>query len=676
MEGVPPQAQHIFVPFREERLRKDGGLLLEGVVNACARAVATLGAVRTTLCMVKGREVEDSKGRMTFRPLFEDGVVDSRHTHSLVCSGCGASMQQPGVLCVPCKGLAVRIRAGPPLIDLAWEGSGKSAEMGETEKEAMEQADQVFHFAVAGVRLGNTLTNLAELAIANGPTACAEYPNVSLIHMNVHKEAHFQYTVILDKATGEEMESVSKLLCKSVQMQARHWLVAVDGILSETQNNGAIQKLEEYDQRRLDRTCSEIAALIASHVSMQDDETKHNRLCPRCLEKKALCEFIRCSSSAMDRLRSDKDAMTRLLQAIVTFPDKALVGNMPLELVEFLSEECPPELYAVLPKSIPVRDIPCPIFANFLVEALRRVDAWKPPNESSVRFPSTVIANADHPAGATVLPVMEWYHLDVYWVVRRWARSNRTGLDAAGVRIVRLISTVWGMHAAGAFEPGEVHSSTLQSVGEAYTGRAAAVREWAVQVLQPTLLRANLVDAKSMICIAAPEVENEIEECISAFSNISLEEVLTLTSPASPMYTSNYWRVADMAAAMMTVRLPQRFYRDFVRVILPMAVAHLGEKRCRRGVSISMRSSWISDILFKEPAIFEITRVARKGEQLPPVIFVPHNTIQTLKGRKTLSWLCDQPRRFVCRTRVSTDSGRVRGFDVLVKDLLLVMYPS
>jgi hypothetical protein len=407
---------------------------------------------------------------------------------------------------------------------------------------------------------------------------------------------------------------------------------------------------------------------------MQDDETMHNRLHPGCLEKKALCEFIRCSSSAMDRLRTDKDDMTRLLQAIAMSPRDAAVGTLPSELTEFLLEGGPPELISVLPNAVGMLNIPCANFANFLVEALRRLDEWNPPSESSVRFPNAVTVNKANNIGVRVLPAMQWCYNDASWTVRRWSRSSRTGLDAAGLRIVRLISAVWGMYASGAFVPGVVHANTLHSVGEAYAGRASAVREWAVQVLQPTLIRANLVDAKSLICTAVPEVENEIEECVSAFSNLALDEVVTLTSPQSSMYHANYWRVADVAASMMSVRLPRKFYRDYVRVILPMAVAHLGERRCRRGVSVSMRSSWIADILFCEPAIVEIAMTAMAGKALPSVLFMPHHAVRTVKGRKALHWLCDQSNCFVRKTRMGT--GRVKGFEVLVNDLLRMLYVS
>jgi hypothetical protein len=230
------------------------------------------------------------------------------------------------------------------------------------------------------------------------------------------------------------------------------------------------------------------------------------------------------------------------------------------------------------------------------------------------------------------------------------------------------------MHAAGAFEPGSIHANMLYEVGEAYAGRAAAVREWAVQVLQPTLLRANLVNASALICESIPEVEDELDECTSAFSNLALDEVLTLTHSTSRLYRDNYWRIADLAVSMMPVRLPHQFYRDFVRVILPLAVAHLGEKRCRRGIPVTMRSSWISDNLFREPAIVEVANVILKGEQLPPIIFVPSNTILTSKGRKTLDWLCNQPRRFVRHKRIGVE--RLRGYEVAVQDLLRVLYPS
>jgi hypothetical protein len=545
--------------------------------------------------------------------------------------------------------------------------------MGEIEEEAMQQADQVFHFAVAGVHFGKTLSHLSHLASTRGPEACSDYPNVSLVRMELHKAHHFQYTVILDRRTGEEIESVSNLIRRKVQVEARHWLMTVEGTLCETQSSGVLHRLNEDDQRRLDRICLDISDLIASHVAVQDDEAMHNRLCPACLEKKALCEFVRCSSSAMDRVRSDRDAMTRLLQAISVFPGDTLVRALPSELTDFLFDEsCPPELISVLPAAVTVRDIHCVVFANFLVEALRRLDSWKPPSESSVRFPSTVVAKANASPGDRLIPTTRWCHQAVSWTVRRWANSSRTGLDAAGVRIVRLISCVWGMYAAGAFESGIVNADTLHSIGEAYAGRAAAVREWAVQVLQPTLLRANLVDAKSLICSAVPEVEEDVDECISAFSNLALEEVLTVTSPESPLYRSNYWKVADRAASMMAVPLPSEFYRDFVRVILPMAVAHLGEKRLRRGISVSMRSSWIADVLFLEPVLTEIARVARDGGQIAPVVFVPNCKLRTSKGRKMLHALCDNPKCFVRAARLGKD--RIKGFEVIVQDLLQTMY--
>jgi hypothetical protein len=674
MENVPPPAQYAFVPFQEARLQQDDGRLLEGVVDACARAVATLGASRTTIFMVKGREVEDKLGRTLFKPLFTNKNNDTAHLPSLSCAGCGGRLQKVGLLCTLCKSLPVRLRAGPTLVDFAWEGSGKAAEMGKVEEEAMELTDQVFHFALTGVHFGKMLSNLSELAMARGPGECTDYPNVSLVKLELHNSPHFQYTIKLDKKTGEEITSVSSLIRNRVQVEARDWLVAVDGILCETQNDGAIYKLDEDDYRRLDRTCADLSTLIATHVSNQDDTTMHDRLCPACLEKKALCEFLRCSSKAMDQLRKDRDAMTTLLQAIAVFPDDAMVGHLPPQLTDFLIEGCPPELISVLPRTVNTPDVPCRIFSNFLVEALRRLDDWKPPSESSVRFPSTVIAKMEPAAGAKVLPSMDWYHMDTCWTVRRWPPSNRSGLDAAGVRVVRLISTVWGMHAAGAFEPGAVDANALHAIGETYAGRCAAVREWAVQILQPTLLRANLVDAKATICSAPPEVEDEVDDCISSFSNLALDEVLTLTSPKSSLYRRNYWRIADLAASKLAVRLPQEFYRDFVRVILPMAVAHLGEKRFRRGMPIFMRSNWISDALFLEPAIFEIVKVARSGEALPPVIFVPSNVVKTSKGRKTLQWLSDQPRRFVRTNRIGIE--RLRGFEVVVSDLLRVLYPS
>ena len=673
MEGVPPPAQYKFVPFQEERLKKNGGLLLEAVVQACARAVAILGAARTTLYTVKGKEVQDSMGRIRFRPLFQDRSADTLHMPSLNCAGCSARMQQVGVLCTVCKSLPVRLRAGPPLVDFAWEGSGRSAEMGEVEQEAMLQADQVFHFAVDGIRFGKTLAHLSELAVARGSTVLAEYPNVALVRMDLHRELHFQYTVILDKKNGEEMESVSNLMRKRVHMQARHWLSVVEGILNETQNNGVDDRLDDDDQRRIDRTCAELADLIAAHVAIQDDEMMHNRLYPVCLEKKALCEFVRCSSSAMDRLRADKDSMTKLLQAMTGLPGSTLLNSIPSELTDFMFEHCPPELSAVLPGPVSIREVPCQVFANFLVEALRRLAEWKQPRENSVCFQSTVIASqALPPPGVSVLPAMEWCHLNVSWIVRRWPHSNRTGLDATGVRIVRLISAVWGMHAAGAFEPGTVHAKTLYTLGEAYASRAAAVREWAVQVLQPTMLRAKLVDAKSLICREVPEVENDVADCVSAFSNLALDEVMTLTSPASPMYNANYWRIADMAASMMSVRLPQEFYRDFVRVILPMVVAHLGEKRFRRGMTVSMRSSWLSDILFLEPAVAELVNAARSGKKLSPIIFLDERAIQTSKGRNAFLWLCKHPGSFVRKARIGID--RVRGFEVIVNDLFRTLY--
>ena len=45
-------------------------------------------------------------------------------------------MNEVGVLCTSCKGLPVRLRIGPPLVDFAWEGSCESTEMGKAEEEA------------------------------------------------------------------------------------------------------------------------------------------------------------------------------------------------------------------------------------------------------------------------------------------------------------------------------------------------------------------------------------------------------------------------------------------------------------------------------------------------------------------------------------------------------------
>ena len=177
-----------------------------------------------------------------------------------------------------------------------------------------------------------------------------------------------------------------------------------------------------------------------------------------------------------------------------------------------------------------------------------------------------------------------------------------------------------------------------------------------------------------MICKSVPEVEDELDECTSAFSNLALDEVMTLTHSDSTMYRDNYWRIAELAVEMMPVRLPHVFYRDFVRVILPMAVAHLGEKRCSRGIAVTMRSNWISEILFREPAVFEIAKVVMSGDELPPIIFVPSSAIVTAKGRRALDWLSAQPRRFVRPSRVGAQ--RVRGYEVAVADLLRVLYPS
>jgi hypothetical protein len=651
-------------------------------VDACARAVATLAATRTTFYMVKGKEVVDTIGRTRFQPLFQDRNADTLHMPSLRCSGCGEQLKTVGVLCSVCKSLPVRLRAGPTLVDFAWEGSGESATMGQSDGEALEQADQVFHFAMSAVHFGKTLAHLSELAIVRAADQEAsedemistQYPNVVLPRLGLHLNHHFMYTVELDPDSGEEMESVSRMLCKRIERDARQWLVAVDDVLGEAQSGGVMTRLDEDDQRRLDRTCSELATLVARHVTIQDDSKMRNRLTPECLEKKALCEFVRCSSKAIDQVQSDRDAMSRLLQAIACFPAETPVGNLPSELTGFLHETCPPELLATLPHTVGIATVPCAVFANFLVAALRKIDEWQPPSESSVRFPSTVTSCCDAPAGKKVIPVMEWCHLSVQWIVRRWSHAHRTGLDTAGVRIVRLIATVWGMHAAGAFAPGSIHANVLYEVGEAYAGRAAAVREWAVQVLQPTLLRANLVNASALICEAIPEVEDELDECMSAFSNLALDEVLTLTHPSSNLYSDNYWRIADLAVSTMPVRLPHKFYRDFVRVILPLAVAHLGEKRCRRGIPVTMRCSWISDNLFREPAVVEVAKVALAGEKLPPIIFLPACTIATHRGRKTLDWLCDQPRRFVRHHRVG--EARVRGYEVAVQDLLRVLYPT
>lgn len=682
MDDLPPPAIPYFVPFQKERLLQDDGRLLESVVQACAKAVSTLAATRTTFYVVKGKEVVDTLGRTRFKPLFQDRNADQLHMPSLRCSACGDPLNAVGVLCSVCKGMPVRLRAGPTLVDFAWEGSGESATMSESDGKALEQADQVLNFAISAVHFGKMLAHLSELAIVRGAEqgSCAgelistQYPNVLLTRLELHTNDHFVYTVVLDKDGGEEMESVSMLLCKSIERDARQWLVAVDGTLGEVQNDGVITRLDEDDNRRLDRTCSDLAKLIAQRVTMQDSEKMRNRLTPECLEKKALCEFVRCSSKAIDQVQTDRDAMTRLLQAIAVFPAESLVGNLPSELTDFLHEGCPAELIATLPHTVSIASVPCMVFANFLVDALRKIDEWKPPSESSVCFPSTVVSCFEAPTGKRVIPAMEWCHLSVRWVVRRWSHAHRTGLDTAGVRIVRLIATVWGMHAAGAFEPGSIHANTLYTVGEAYAGRAAAVREWAVQVLQPTLLRANLVNAEALICNAVPEVEDELDECTSAFSTLALDEVLTLTHPESDMYRNNYWRIAELAVSMLPVRLPQAAYRDFVRVILPMAVAHLGEQRCRRGISMTARSNWIADILFREPAVLEIAKIKMAGDPLPPIIFLPNSTIVSQSGRNTLNWLSQHARRFVRHARVGTE--RVRGYEVVVQDLLRVMYPS
>lgn len=674
MQTIPPPAQYTFVPFREERLQENGGRLLEGVVHACARSVATLGATRTSLHIVKGKEIQDSLGRTRFKPLFKNTRCETFKMPSIHCASCGTIMERVGILCTSCKSLPVRLCTGPPLVDFAWEGSGKSAEIGKEDEEAMKQADDVFYFAEDGIRYGKTLSHLCELSIHRGPTQYTEYPNVPLVQMELHKELHFQYTIILDKEKGDMLESVSNLIFKRVQVQALQWLLAVDLLLTEHQNNGVFVNFHEDDQRRIDRTCEELAFLIASHVSIQDDDAMHNRLCPKCLEKKALCEFVRCSSTAMDHLTQDKNALKRLLHVIMAHPENTSIRSLSSEFTDFLFERCPPELLAVLPNTICYYDVPCSVFANFIIDALHKLENWNAPSESSVKFPSTVTPQNHMLPGCKVLPFMEWCHTDVFWVVRRWSHSTRTGLDASGVRIVRLISTVWGMHAAGAFKPGVIHAKTLYTISEAYAGRAAAVREWAVQVLQPTLLRANLVDAKSMICNAAPEVEDEIDDCVSSFSNLALDEIITLTSPASSMYVKNYWRIADLAASMMSVRLPQQFYRDFVRVILPMAVAHLGEKRMRRGMSVSMRSNWIADILFNEPSILFITNAAKSGCQLPPTVFIPSSTFTTVNGKKTMRWLSEQPRKFVRKSRIGKD--RSKGFEIIVKDLLSLMFPT
>jgi hypothetical protein len=665
-----------FVPFQPARLLCDDGRPLQGAIEACAKAVATLGAVRTTAYVIKGREVVRKDGQRRFQPMFRDRDADVLHMPSIHCASCGQLMPKVGLLCTPCKGLPVRLRSGPPLVDFAWEGSHESIAIGQAEAEAVSDADSIFHFAVDGVRFGKMLVYLSELA-AVGKTesdAGMEYPNVSLPRLNLNKDMHFVYSIVLDESSNEVFKSASKLLFVRVLQQALQWISSVDRMLADAQDGECSWPLCEDDRRRLDRTMQELAHLIANHVAMQVDESKRDRLTPACLEKKALCEFLRCSSKAMDEVEMHAELMRRLLEAIPHFPPCTRMGDLPYELVGFVFDSCPPELVASLPSAVDVSTIECSVFATVLMQALQRLQEWQPPSETAVRFSSSVVLRSRAVANARTLPPMPWYHAEGLWLVKQWPRSNRCGLDVGGVRIVRLISAVWGMHASGAFEAGVVHSSVLSAVGQAYAARAAAVRELAVQVLQPTLLRANLVNAKKLIVDCIPEIEDEIEDCTSAFANFALDEVMTITSQQSPLYRENYWKIAEQAASMMTVELPSAFYRDFVRVILPLAVGHLAERRQRRGMPITMRSNWIAEALFREPAVVEIATLFLKGEPLPPLLFVPYHTLRTRVGRDMMTWLSDQDRRFVRFTRIG--DGRVRGFELVVHDLVQVLYPA
>lgn len=674
-----------FVTFDIDSLTKNDGEILKYVEDACARSVAIIAGTRTTTWCVKEKPVRRRDGRESFKPIFLDRGVDSHLMPSIHCSNCGTLMSQVAVLCSPCKRFPVHLRAGPPLVDLAWEGSNPKQTVHQAGMEAMWQAECVHSFAVSGVSFGKQLVYIADLAAVDSDRfvttdsefADMEYPNLDIRRLNCHTDDHFCYSVELDKTNHESLDSASAIMCRLIEESARDWLIALDGTLCNAQGGGARESLQYEDRVRLDRIISELAKLIAKHVSLQDDESRRDRLNSSCLEKKALCEFLRCSSRAYDTVMSDISAARSLYSVCSSrhLTNSTLRNaNLPSELTDFLFDACPPELLAAFPANCDVYSVTCGVVAGFLHDAIQRMDAWEPPRESSVRFPGTIGICTDAAVGRRVIKPMSWVHHDTKWVAKSWPASRRTGLDHAGIRIVRLVASVWELQAASAFPQGVVHESLLRKVGTAYSARCHAVREWAVQAIQPILLRTNLVMAEATICHATPEVEDKVDEAIACFANLSLGEVLTLASPRSPLYKKSYWQIANKAAGYLTV--PQRApsYRDYVRIVLPMCVAHLANKRQQRGVPITMRSNFIAEALFSEPHLVELAKVFLESGLNNPLIFVPLNVLHTRKGRRMMHWLSEQDRKFVRHSRVGAD--RVRGFEIIVSDLVSVLYPG
>lgn len=652
-----------FVPFQTDRLLRDDGKLLEATLTAASRAIATLGAVRATMHITKGKEEVQFDGTKSFRPVFDerDDVIN---VPGMSCRSCASAMPSAGVLCARCKGLPVRLRAGPPLINLAWEGSDTTTSLGQQEAESLSLSDHTYHFSVSGIRFGKTLVEIG----SSFPSA-----NICLRQLGIDTNSHFIYTVVLDKERNEQIESVSTLMRHRLEDSLRQWIMNVESTLRRVQEGISEYFLDDDDQLRLDRTRCDLARLIARHVALQDDDSMCDRLNPTCLEKMALCEYIRCSSKSVDRMKEQMRCVTELLHLLLLCPSGASVRSLPSRLTDFLFSDCPVEVSALLPKEVDLLSVECSALHSILTRALHDMQRWRPQNAYSLMFHGTTLPATPRSHSRKRIPPMDWCTSHMSWVAKRW--SHRTGLDAAGTRIVRLIYTIWELQAKGEFRPGVVHGALLRSVGNAYISRSSTVCEWAVQILQPTLLRANLVNAKALICDGVPEVEDEIETCVSLFSHLALDEVLTLTSPQSRLYQMNYWKIAERAASYMKVKLPQLFYRDFVRVILPIAVAHLSETRQRRGIPVEMRSNWIADALFREATIVEIARLVRGGHAVPPIIFVPRANITNSAALRTMDWLCAQPRRFMRHTRCELGGEtRYRGFEIIASDLMRVLY--
>tara|TARA_Y100001970_G_C14125017_1_gene798460 strand:- start:188 stop:1339 length:1152 start_codon:yes stop_codon:yes gene_type:complete len=182
-------------------------------------------------------------------------------------------------------------------------------------------------------------------------------------------------------------------------------------------------------------------------------------------------------------------------------------------------------------------------------------------------------------------------------VLKIASKTTRTGLDSIGQRIVRLSSLTWSLAANGIISQNTpVASNVILPISTSALYETRLVASLLLQSRDKLFPGQRLLSFVQNLNDSQSLLDDAVHSAICHVSRHSVDEILQVVHPESPVYVSVLSELAIRTREACPVRIPQN-YSAFVGDALAVVVPILMNRRARLGIRFCRPSNQLADLL-------------------------------------------------------------------------------